>query len=47
MIVDGHGQTATSMTNRLQDMGTVDGIATGSLVFRDRVLSTFKAGAGA
>ena len=47
MIVDGHGQTATSMTTSLQCMGTIDSIATGSLVFRDRTLSTFKAGAGA
>jgi len=40
MVVDGHGVTATSMQERLQAMGTVDGIACGALTIVERDFDT-------
>ena len=40
MVVDGHGVTATSMQERLQAMGTVDGIACGPLTIVERDFDT-------
>lgn len=43
MVVDGHAVTAASMTERLQDMGTIDGIATGALTVTERDIDAFDA----
>ena len=43
MVVDGHGVTAASMQTRYQALGTVDGIATGSLTIVERDIDAFDA----
>jgi hypothetical protein len=43
MIVDGHSVTAASLQERYQAMGTVDGIATGSLTVVERDIDDFDA----
>ena len=43
MICDGHAVDAASMQIRYQAMGTVDGIATGSLTIVARDLDAFDA----
>lgn len=43
MICDGHAVTAADMQTRLQAMGTVDGIATGSLTVVARDIDAFDA----
>jgi len=43
MICDGHAVTAASMEDRLQAMGTVDGIATGALTIVARDIDAFDA----
>ena len=43
MVCDGHAVTAASMQTRYQAMGTVDGIATGSLTVVARDIDAFDA----
>ena len=43
MVCDGHAVTAASMQTRYQAMGTVDGIATGSLTIVERDIDAFDA----
>ena len=43
MVVDGHAVTAAAMQTRYQAMGTVDGIATGSLTIVERDIDAFDA----
>jgi hypothetical protein len=43
MICDGHAVNAASMEDRLQAMGTVDGIATGALTIVARDIDAFDA----
>jgi hypothetical protein len=43
MVCDGHAVTAASLLARYQAMGTVDGIATGSLTIVERDIDAFDA----